>query len=171
MHTPNVTLKYDGCPWKTTEHPFYATLSFVHHFKAIRKLKLKVTVWKRSIGVKIGDFFVSCDLEIWQMTLFCDLQIWRMTLKNNRAPLLRYFKLCALSYSPETFNSGQNRRFFCPVWPSNLIGGLAKQQGTSTMLLQAMCIISYPSVNSNWSYSPETPNLGQNRCFFSPVWL
>ena len=29
------------------------------------------------------------------------------------------------------------------------------------MLLQALCIISYPLVNSNWSYSPETPNLGQ----------
>ena len=25
----------------------------------------------------------------------CDLEIRRMTLKNNRAPLLRYFKLCA----------------------------------------------------------------------------
>ena len=25
----------------------------------------------------------------------CDLEIWRMTLKNNRAPLLCYFKLCA----------------------------------------------------------------------------
>ena len=29
------------------------------------------------------------------------------------------------------------------------------------MLLQALCIISYPLVNSNLSYSPETPNLGQ----------
>ena len=26
------------------------------------------------------------------------------------------------------------------------------------MLLQALCIISYPSVNLNWSYSPETPD-------------
>ena len=25
----------------------------------------------------------------------CDLEIWRMTLKNNRAPLQCYFKLCA----------------------------------------------------------------------------
>ena len=25
----------------------------------------------------------------------CDLAIWRMTFKNNRAPFLRYFKLCA----------------------------------------------------------------------------
>ena len=36
------------------------------------------------------------------------------------------------------------------------------------MLLQALCIISYPLVNSNWSYSPETPNLGQIQCFLEP---
>ena len=109
-----------------------------------------------------------------------------------------------LSYSPETLNSGQNRRFFSPVtqklygWPSktighlfyatssfvyhfvvsigalklelqsgnaqfgsnltilramrpwNLMDDLEKQKGTSSMLLQALCIISYPLVNSNW---------------------
>ena len=32
----------------------------------------------------------------------------------------------------------------------------------------ALCIISYPSVNSNWSYSPETPNSGQDKQFFVP---
>ena len=37
------------------------------------------------------------------------------------------------------------------------------------MLLQALCIISYPLVNSNLSYSPETLNSGQNRRFFSRV--
>ena len=36
------------------------------------------------------------------------------------------------------------------------------------MLHQALCIISNPSVNSNWSYSPETLHLGQNRQFFVP---
>ena len=36
------------------------------------------------------------------------------------------------------------------------------------MLLQALCIISQPSVNSNWSYSPETPNLGQICRFLAP---
>ena len=36
------------------------------------------------------------------------------------------------------------------------------------MLLQALCIISYPLVNSNWSYSPETSNLGQIRRFLEP---
>ena len=36
------------------------------------------------------------------------------------------------------------------------------------MLLQALCSISYPLVNSNGSYSPETPNLGQSRWFLAP---
>ena len=36
-----------------------------------------------NLGQKLW-FLVSCDLEIWQMTF-----------KNNRAPLLCYFKLCA----------------------------------------------------------------------------
>ena len=36
------------------------------------------------------------------------------------------------------------------------------------MLLQALCSISYPLVNSNWSYSPETPNLGQIRRVLEP---
>ena len=39
------------------------------------------------------------------------------------------------------------------------------------MLLQALCIILYPLVNSNWSYSPETPNLGQIRRFLEPCHL
>ena len=36
------------------------------------------------------------------------------------------------------------------------------------MLLQALCIISEPLVNSKWSYSPETPNPGQIRRFLEP---
>ena len=46
--------------------------------------------------------------------------------------------------------------------------GLEKHQGTSSMLLQALCIISQPSVNSNSINSPETPNLGQNRRLLVP---
>ena len=36
------------------------------------------------------------------------------------------------------------------------------------MLLQALCIILKPLVNSNLSYSPETPNLGQIWWFLEP---
>ena len=45
---------------------------------------------------------------------------------------------------------------------------LEKQYGTSSIQLQALCIISNSSVNSHWSYSPETLNSGQNRHFFLP---
>ena len=63
---------------------------------------------------------------------------------------------------------GSNLTIFRAVWPWNLTDDLEKQQGTSSMLLQALCIISKPLVNSNWSYSPETPNLGQIRRFLEP---
>ena len=65
----------------------------------------------------------------------CDLEIWLMTLKNNRAPLLSYFKLCVSfhthwwmnsnwSFTPETPNLGKIQRFFLAVWPSNLTDDL-----------------------------------------------
>ena len=53
-------------------------------------IQTRFTVRNRSIRVKIGDFFVPCDLEI-----------WRMILKNNRTHFLCYFKHCA------SFNSHQ----------------------------------------------------------------
>ena len=81
-----VTLKFDGWPWKTIGHLFYATLSFVHHFKAIGEFKLK-KLRIRSIWVK-NAIFVPCDLKI----------LW-MALKNNMAPLLCCFKLCASFHS------------------------------------------------------------------------
>ena len=40
--------------------------------------------------------------------------------------------------------------------------------GTSSILREALCIISKPLVNSNWSYSLETLSSGQNRQFFVP---
>ena len=36
------------------------------------------------------------------------------------------------------------------------------------ILRQALCVISKPSVNSNWSYNTETINSGRNRQFFVP---
>ena len=63
---------------------------------------------------------------------------------------------------------GSNLVICYPVWPWNLMDDLGKQWGTSSMLLQAWCSISYPLVNSNLSYSPETLNSGQNRWFFEP---
>ena len=53
-------------------------------FHSHQSIQTGVTVRKRSIRIKIGNFCVPCDLEIWEMTL-----------KNNRALLLCCFKLCA----------------------------------------------------------------------------
>ena len=53
-------------------------------FQSHRYIQTGVTVWKRSIRVKISNFFVPHDFEN-----------WRMTLENNRAPPLYYVRLCA----------------------------------------------------------------------------
>ena len=63
-----------------------------------------VTARKRPIWVKIGDFFVPRDLEIWQMTL-----------KNNKAPLLTYFKLWVSFCSHWWIQTGITVQK-CPIW-------------------------------------------------------
>ena len=82
-----VTLKFVGWPWKTIGHLFYATSSFVNHFKAIGEFKLEWQSGNAQFRSK-SAIFVPCDLEI-----------SRMTLKNNRAPLLCYFKIWASFHS------------------------------------------------------------------------
>ena len=57
--------------------------TFVQHFVPIGELKLELQPETPNLG------------QIRQFLEPCDLQIWWMTLQNNRAPLLRYFKLCA----------------------------------------------------------------------------
>ena len=78
-----VTLKFDGWPWKTIGHFFYATSSFVHNFVAIGEFKLEL----RSRNAQSGS----------NGTIFRAMWPWNLTddLENNRAPLVTYFKLCA----------------------------------------------------------------------------
>ena len=152
---------------KNNRAPHWCYVKLCASFQSHRWIQSEVTVRKRSIRVKIDNFFVPCDLEIW----------W-MTLKNKRAPLLCCFKLYASFHSHQWIQTKvavrkrpmrvKIRDFFCAVWPWNLTDDLGKQKGTSFMLLQALCIISKPSVNWNWSYSPETLNSGQNWRFFVP---
>ena len=64
--------------------------------------------------------------------------------------------------------SGSKLTIFLAVWPWNLTDDLQKQQGTSPKHYQAIFIIPSSHVNSNWSYSPEMPILGQIRRFLEP---
>ena len=98
-----VTLKFDGWPWKTIGHLFYSTSSFVHHFGAIGVLKLELSPETPNLG-QIRRFLEPCDLEI-----------WRMTLKNNRAPIQCYFKLCASFRSHWWIQNGVTVRKH-PIW-------------------------------------------------------
>ena len=74
-------MKFDGWPWKTIGHLFYATWSFLQHFIAIGEFKLELQSGNAQSGSN-SAILVPCDLEI-----------WRMSLKNNRAPLLSNIKL------------------------------------------------------------------------------
>ena len=66
----------------------------MNHFKATGELKLELQSWNAQFGSKYVIFYQS------------DLEIWQMTLKNNRAPLLYYVKLCASFQSHEWTQSG-----------------------------------------------------------------
>ena len=84
--TPNLgqmrifrTLKFDGWPWKTITSSIQALCSILY--------------WWIQTGVKSGN------AQLGHSTLFSRVTLKRMTFKNNRAPLLCYFKLCAAFHS------------------------------------------------------------------------
>ena len=52
-----VTIEFDGWPWKTTGHLFYATPRFVHHFIDICDYKLESGNTQFEFG-KNGRFFI-----------------------------------------------------------------------------------------------------------------
>ena len=60
-----VTLKFDGWPGKTIVHLFYTTSSFVHHFKSIGELKLKLQSRNTQFGSKSAIF---CPVWPWNLT-------------------------------------------------------------------------------------------------------
>ena len=91
-----------------------------------------------------------------------------MTLKNNRTPLLCCFKLYASFHSHwwiQTKVTVRKRSIWVKIndllamWPWNLTDDLQKNKQH-----QALCIITSPYVNSNWSYSPETAKWGHDLC-------
>ena len=98
-----MTLKFHGWPWKTIGHLFCATLSFVHHFKTIGEFKLELQSGNAQFGSK--------------SSIFCPVWPWNflMTLKNNGAPILCCFKLCASFHSHRWIQAKVTVRK-CPIW-------------------------------------------------------
>ena len=128
-----------------------------------------VTVRKRPIWVKIDDVFsrVTLQLDGWPWNTIGHLFHATSSFVHHFVAIGE-FKL-GLQYGNAQF--GSNSMIFRAVWPWNLTDDPEKQKGTTSMLLQVLCIIPEPLVNSNWSYSPETPNLGQVWRFFYHYFL
>ena len=102
--------------------------------------------------------------KIWQSLEPCDLEIWRMILKTKRAPLLFYFKFFASFCSHWWIQTGVTVRKR-PIW-------VKINDFFSCVTLQ---FDVWPWTRQIWgiwklrlAYSPETPNLGQNRWCFVP---
>ena len=62
-----VTLIFDGLPWNTIRLLFYATISFVHYFKAIGKFKLELQSGNAQFGSKsaISLSHVTLKFDVW----------------------------------------------------------------------------------------------------------
>ena len=163
----HVTLKIDGWPWKTIGHLFYAASSYVHHFIAINIFKLELQSGNAQFG-SISVIFVLCDLQVW----------W-MTLKNNREPLLYYFKLC-LSFQShlwiQTWVTVRKRSIRVKIsdflshvtlkidgWPWKTIGHLFYAASSYVHHFIAINIFTLELQSGNAQF-------GSNQWFFCPVW-
>ena len=150
-----MTLKNYRAPLLTN---FKLCASFCSHWW----IQTGVTVRKRPIWVKITIFFP------------CDLEIRRISLKNNKAPFLPYFKLCASFSSHSFIQTGVTVRkhpiwiksIFCPfdleIWRMTLKNNRAR------LLWHFKLCASFRSYmwiqSSQWSSSPEMAKLGFDLC-------
>ena len=64
-----VTLKFDGWPWETIGHLFYATSSFLYNFIAIGEFKLELQSENAQFGSKSTIFWA-----VWPSNLTADLE-------------------------------------------------------------------------------------------------
>ena len=151
---------------KNNSAPLLCCFKLCASFHSHQWIQTVVTVRKRPILVKIDDFFsrVTLKFDGWPSKTIGHL-FYATSSFVQHFVAIGEFKLELQSGNSQ---SGSKSTIFKAVRPWNLTDDLAKQQGTSSMLLQALCIISYPLVNYNLSYSPETLNSGQNRRLFEP---
>ena len=100
----------------------------------------RVTVRKRPIWVKIDNFFscVTLKFDVWLSKTIGHLFYATSSLVHHFVAIGE-FKLELQSGNAQF---GSKSTIFLSVWPWNLTDDLQKQYGTSSMLIQALCIIS-----------------------------
>ena len=120
-----MTLEFDGWPWKTIEHLFYATSSFVHHFIAIGEFRLELQSGNAQFGSKL-TFFLSC------VTLKFDGWPWKTIghLFYAASSFVHHFVAIGefkLELQSRNSQFGSNSTIFLAVWPWNLMDDLENQ--------------------------------------------
>ena len=161
IQSAHVTLKFDEWPQKNNKAPLLYYIKLRASFQIHRWIQTGVTVRRRSIWVKIGNFLS-------RMTLKFDGWPWK-TIGHLFYTTLSFVQhLKAIGTFKLQLLSG-NAQFGEKI--GDLKDDLEKQYGTSSILRQALCVISNPSGKPTLNYSPETLNSGQNWYFLSRVTL
>ena len=120
------TLKFDGWPW-------------TRQIRGIWKLRLAYSPETPNLG-QIGD-------ALYRVTLKFDGLHWKTIghLSFAVSSFVQHFIAIGefkLELQSGNAHFGSNSTIFRAVWPWNLTDDLEKQQGSSSILLQALCIIS-----------------------------
>ena len=129
-----------GKTLKNDRAPLLCCFKLWAPFHSHQSIRTRVTVWKRPIWVKIDGFWSPVTLKF-------DKWPWKTIghLFYTTTSFVRHFEAMdefKLDLQSGNVQFGSKSAIFCPVRPWNLKDDLQKQQGTSYMLLQSLCIIS-----------------------------
>ena len=151
-----MTLKFDGWPWKTIGHLCQCYCELLHHFVAIGD--------SRSYSPETPNqnrrFLQPRDLAIWRV------------LKNNRHLFYATSALCIHSLVIQAWFTPETNRVKFMIKPCDLEiwwMTLQNNRAPENAWLQVCASFLDPSVNSNLSYRPEMPNLGQIQRYLEPL--
>ena len=120
-----VTLKFDGWPWKTIEHLFYATSGFVQYFVTISQFKLELQSWNAKLGSKTAIFFssVTFKLDGWPWKTIGYLFYATLSFVHHFTTISEF----KLELQSENAQFGSKSVIFGPVWLWNFLDDLEKQ--------------------------------------------
>ena len=116
-----------------------STSSLLHHIKSFGEFKLKLQSGNPQFRSKSAIF-----CPVWPWNLMHDLGKTIRHLFYTTSNFVHHFKAMGefkLELQSRNTQFRSKLAIFFPVWPWNLMNDLEKQQGTSYMLLQALCII------------------------------
>ena len=124
---------------KNNRAPLLCYFKLYASFRSHRWIQAGVTVRKRPIWVQIDDFFsrVTLQFDIWPWKIIGHLFYVTLSFVHHFVAI----GVLKLELQSGNAQSGSNSTIFRAVWPWNLTDDLEKLLGTSSMLLQDLCII------------------------------